>query len=86
MAEVGDVVQDGRGKWVTVAPAYCPNLHRLDAGMVSVGHLACTTHRGGHTTWWCREQGCGATVYGPPLDPLCTVVNGPAQVRNSNRR
>ena len=84
MAQVGDVVQTAAGKWITVAPTRCPQLHELGPQQVLVGHLACNTHQGGHTTWACRE--CDAVIYGPPIDPLCTVVNGPAAVRNSNRR
>ncbi|MCG7593723.1 hypothetical protein [Mycobacterium sp. PSTR-4-N] len=80
MPEVGDVVPSRRG-WITVAPTRCLNLHPLGPQQVLVGHLACTTHRGGHTTWTCRD--CDVVIYGPPIDPLCSVLNGPAAVRNS---
>lgn len=83
MHQAGDLVQDGQGRWITYAPTRCPNWHELGAGRVLVGHLACSTHAGGHTTWACRE--CDAVVYGPPVDPVCSVLNGPAVVRNSFR-
>lgn len=81
VAQPGDLAQDSRGRWITVAPTRCPNWHELGPGRVLVGHLACTTHDGGHTTWACRE--CDAVVYGPPVDPVCSVINGPAAVRNT---
>jgi hypothetical protein len=81
MAVPGELVQAADGRWITAAPTRCPNWHQLGPGRVLVGHLACNNHAGGHTTWTCRE--CEATVYGPPTDPVCTVVNGPAAVRNA---
>ncbi|WP_370332618.1 hypothetical protein [Mycolicibacterium hippocampi] len=47
-------------------------------GQVLVGHAPCTGHS--HTTWWCRE--CSTTTYGPALEPDCSVLNGPAAVRD----
>lgn len=63
------------------SPGFCHNLHRLSPGNVTVGREACTTHTGGHITWFCRR--CSDVTYSPPTDPLCTVVNGPAEIRNS---
>lgn len=69
--------------WIVRAPQRCPNGHTLAAGQVLVGHAACTGHGGGHTTWTCRA--CEATVYGPALGTHCSVLDGPAAVRISNK-
>lgn len=76
MADVGDLVPSTKGGWVLVAPTHCPNGHELSPNRCLVGHAPCSC--GGHTTWWCREPGCGATVYGPSLRESCAVLNGPA--------
>ena len=81
MHQAGDLVRSVSGAWVTFAPTHCPNGHPLSGGKVLVGHLACVEHRGGHTTWNCRI--CDQTVYGPVIGSGCSVVNGPAAVRNS---
>jgi hypothetical protein len=84
---VGDLVQDHRGRWITEAPTHCPVGHRLGAGQVLVGHVACMGHGGGgHTLWHCRA--CPTNVnptYGPPLNLHCSVLAGPAAVRISSR-
>ena len=52
---IGDLVQDQRSRWITLAPTHCPVGHRLGAGQVLVGHVACMGHGGGgHTLWHCR--------------------------------
>jgi hypothetical protein len=84
VANVGDLVQNRNGSWSMVGPGFCQDLHRLAPGRVTVGHLACSEHSGGHTLWWCLEPGCHRPdFYWPPIDPLCSVVNGPARQRNS---
>lgn len=81
MPEIGDIVRTTNSKWQTHAPTHCDNGHQLGGGQVLVGHLACMGHGGGgHTTWTCRT--CDATTYGPALNTHCTVLNGPAAVRN----
>lgn len=78
MPEPGDLVRRG-DKWVTVAPTHCPNGHELGPGRTLVGHTPCSCgQRGGHTTWWCRE--CDTPTYGPPLQPGCRPLAGPADV------
>lgn len=80
MKEPGDLVRCTDGTWMTLSPTHCPNGHELGPGRVLVGHTPCSCdHRGGHTTWWCIE--CGAVTYGPPLQPGCRTLNGPADVR-----
>ncbi len=85
---VGDLIQDRRGRWITLAPTHCPAGHRLGPGQVLVGHVACMGHGGGgHTTWHCRA--CPQNVvptHGPPLNVHCSVLYGPAAVRMSNRK
>lgn len=84
MPDVGDLVQDRRGRWITLAPTHCPRGDRLGPGRVLVGHVACMGHGGGgHTLWHCRE--CDDTVYGPPLAEHCSVLAGPAAVRLSSQ-
>lgn len=84
MPEVGDLVRSTTGGWVTLAPARCPNGHELGAGQVIVGHAVCVGHGGGgHTTWTCLA--CDALVFGPQLAPHCSILDGPAAVRISNR-
>jgi hypothetical protein len=78
---VGDLIRH-RGRWITEAPAHCLHGHALGPGEVLVGHQACLGHGGGHTTWTCRT--CDATVYGPPLNTHCTVLDGPATIRISS--
>ena len=80
---LGELVQTIDGKWITHPPSRCPNGHELGAGRTLVGYAACGGHGGGHTTWTCRT--CDETVYGPPLNTHCTVIDGPAAVRISNR-
>lgn len=77
---VGEMIRNATGKWVTRAPATCPNGHPLGPKQVLVGHVACSAEdRGGHTVWYCRT--CDAVTYGPPLGPNCTVIDGPAAER-----
>jgi hypothetical protein len=76
---LGELVQTTAGKWITHPPSRCPNGHTLGPGEVLVGHQVCL----GHTTWTCRT--CDETVYGPPLNTHCSVLDGPAAVRISNR-
>jgi hypothetical protein len=54
---------------------------------VPVGHAACQGHGGGgHPLWHCvvcpEDE---LPVYGPPLASHCTVLEGPAMHRLSNR-
>jgi hypothetical protein len=85
---IGDLVLDQRGRWITLAPTHCPVGHRLGAGQVLVGHVACMGHGGGgHTLWHCRA--CPSNVnptYGPPLNLHCSVLVGPAAVRISTAK
>jgi hypothetical protein len=80
---VGDLVPTTTGTWITRPPLRCPNGHQLGPNQVVVGHVACLGHGGGHTTWDCLE--CEAITYGPALARHCTVLNGPAAVRLTNR-
>ena len=81
---VGDLIRTRDGRWVTEAPTHCPNGHRLAAGTVLVGHVACMGHGGGgHTIWHCRT--CDNSVYGPPLAKHCSTLAGPAAVRLSRK-
>jgi hypothetical protein len=77
MSAVGDLVRSTTGAWIIRPPMYCPTGHRFGPCGYLVGFAHCS-HRGGHTTWWCRE--CGATVYGPPLGAGCSLFNGPDRV------
>lgn len=86
MADVGDLAMH-RGKWITLAPEYCPQGHRLGPKQVLVGHAACQGHGGGgHTLWHCvacpKDE---PPVYGPRLASHCTLLEGPALHRLSNR-
>lgn len=79
MANVGDLVRTTTDRWMTLAPKHCANGHRLTGGRVLVGHAPCSCdHRGGHTTWACRE--CDTVVYAPPLAAECRPLAGPAAV------
>jgi hypothetical protein len=80
---IGDLVQTTTGTWITRPPTHCPNGHELGPSRALVGHQACLGHGGGHTTWTCLT--CDQTVYGPELGPHCTMLDGPAAVRISNR-
>src|ERR1700738_4107359 len=79
MPSVGDLVQAGTG--IPRPPTRCPNGHQLGPNKALVGHQACLSHGGGHTTWTCRT--CDQTVYGPPLNTHCSALEGPAAVRIS---
>ena len=79
---VGELVQTTAGKWITHPPTH-PKGHRLGPGKSLGGYAACSGHGGGHTTWTSRI--CDETVYGPPLNTRCSVIDGPAAVRISNR-
>jgi hypothetical protein len=81
---IGDLVQTTAGTWIVRAPTHCPIDHRLGPNRVLVGHTACGGHGGGHLTWTCRT--CDQTVYGLPLGPHCTVLDGPAAVRISTAK
>jgi hypothetical protein len=83
MPDVGDLVRSTTGQWITFPPMRCPSGHPLTPGDVLVGHQACTGHGGGHTTWTCRT--CDSTVYGPALNTHCSILDGPAKVRNQFR-
>jgi hypothetical protein len=78
---LSELVQTTAGKWIIHPPTHCPNGHSLGPGEVLLGHQVCLGHGGGHTTWSCRT--CDATVYGPPLNTHCMVLDGPATVRIS---
>jgi hypothetical protein len=80
---LGELVQTTTGKWIIHPPTHCPNGHEFGAGQVLVGYQACLGHGDGHTTWTCRQ--CDQTVYGPPLNIHCSILDGPAAVRISNR-
>jgi hypothetical protein len=80
----GELVQTTAGEWIIHPPTRCPNGHTLGPQQVLVGHQACLGHGGGHTTWTCRT--CDQTVYGPPLNTHCLVMDGPAAVRISTAR
>lgn len=80
MPDAGDLVRTTDDKWMTLPPRHCPNGHPLTGGQVLVGHAPCgCDHRGGHTTWCCRQ--CDAVIYGPPLSDGCQPLVGPAAVR-----
>lgn len=64
--------------WMTRRPARWPAGNQLGASMVLVGQQSCT----GHTTRVCRAS--DTSVYGPPLNTYCTVIDGPAAERISN--
>lgn len=81
---LGDLVQTTAGTWITRPPTHCENGHEFGAGKALVGYQACLGHGGGHTTWTCRA--CDQTVYGPPLNTHCTMLEGPATVRISTKR
>jgi hypothetical protein len=82
---LGELLQTTTGKWITRPPTRCPNGHQFVANQVLVGHQTCLGHGGGgHTTWTCRT--CDQTVYGPPPNTHCTVLDGPAAVRISTAR
>lgn len=73
---LGELRLTPAGKWATNAPRECVNGHWLGPQMVLVGHAACGCgHRGGHTTWTCRE--CDDVTYGPPLGAECSIRTGP---------
>lgn len=78
MPAVGDLVPLTDGRWMTWPPKRCPNGHQLGGGRSTVGHAPCSC--GGHTTWCCST--CDAVTYGPALSGGCTVLIGPAAVRN----
>ena len=78
---IGELIP-AEGNWVIHAPNHCTNHHPLGPEQVLVGHLACLPC-GGHTTWTCLQ--CDAVAYGPPPGEGCSVLNGPAAVRNSFR-
>lgn len=71
----GDLYLTPRRVWATKKPVDCGNGHWLGPGRVLVGTTACDCGTR-HNTWWCREPGCGDTVYGPPLGPNCRVSAG----------
>ncbi len=79
---IGDLVPAPSGKWTVTAPTHCGTGHPLGPEQVLVGHAPCL-NCGGHTIWRCRE--CDATVYGPAVGDGCSILNGPAAVRNSFR-
>ncbi|HEY6648736.1 MAG TPA: hypothetical protein VI217_16760, partial [Mycobacterium sp.] len=76
---LGELVQTTAAKWIIHPPTRCPNCHSFGADQVLVGHQACLGHGGGHTTWTCRQR--DATVFGPPMNTHCSVLDGPATVR-----
>lgn len=78
MPAVGDLVPTTDGRWKLVAPSHCPNGHQLGPNRSLVGHAPCGC--GGHTTWRCLR--CETLTYGLPLGDACTVLDGPAAVRN----
>ncbi len=80
MPTIGELVPTPSGKWVVHAPTHCTNHHPLGPEQVLVGHLACLPC-GGHTTWTCLQ--CDDVTDGPPPGEECSMLNGPAAVRNS---
>lgn len=81
MPNVGELVKATDGRWIVYAPRHCPNGHQLGPDRVLVGRQPCGgIDPGGHLTWSCVE--CGATVYAPPIGPVCEVLHGPAAVRS----
>jgi hypothetical protein len=76
-----DLVRSTGGTWITCAPTLRPNWHELGGGQILVRSLRMRHHDGGHTTWTCCDW--DATIYGLPVDPVCSIINGPAAVRNS---
>jgi hypothetical protein len=79
MPVVGVLVPATGGGWMVLAPPECPAGHPLGPRRVEVGHQACSCSSG-HTTWRCLA--CQATIYAPALAETCTVLAGPATVRN----
>jgi hypothetical protein len=71
---VGSVVININGEYMVLPPERCPAGHALGPNRVLVGFQPCRCDRHGHTTWCCRQ--CDSTVYGPPLDSRCRVLNG----------
>jgi hypothetical protein len=69
-----------------VPPTRCAHGHELGPRQVLVGHVACGGHGSGHTIWHClacpRDE---PPTYGPLLGSHCSVLNGPASVRITNR-
>lgn len=81
VVEIGDIERRA-DKWVVVAPTHCRHGHPLGPNQVLVGHVACHSHAGGHTTWYCRTCPEGEPpFYGPPRTEQCAILIGPAEVR-----
>ena len=78
MAAVGSLVLSVDNQHMVRPPEYCPAGHRLGPYQVLVGHQPCSCGRHGHMTWTCRQ--CDATIYAPPVDAACRVLNGAGPV------
>jgi hypothetical protein len=76
---VGSLVLNTDDQWMVLPPQRCPDGHRLGPHRVLVGHQPCGCGHHGHMTWECRE--CSTTIYAPPVDDACRVLNGAAFVR-----
>lgn len=74
---VGQLVQCIDGSWIARPPQHCPAGHPIFPGRVLVGSVPCSCGR--HLSWECP---CGAVAYGPALQDSCSLLHGPARVRN----
>lgn len=74
---VGEPAQFSRTQWMDRPPQRCTRGHWLLPGHMIVATIPCSC--GPHICWECE---CGATTYRPALIESCSVVTGPARMRN----
>jgi hypothetical protein len=80
-AAVGELGRCANGQWIVRPPLRCPSGHLLRAGRMLVGSIASACGR--HLTWRCE---CGAVTYGPALAEGCSLLDGPARMRQPDRQ
>jgi hypothetical protein len=74
---VGKIVRCTNGAWMVQPPPRCPRGHPLLPGRILVASIACSCGR--HLTWRCE---CNAVTYGLALAEGCSLLDGPARVRD----
>ena len=75
-SDVSDPVRRSHTHWMDIPPQRCTRGHWLLAGHMIVYTIPCSC--GEHITWECE---CSAITYGPALAEGCSLLDGPAQVR-----
>jgi hypothetical protein len=77
---VGELVRCTDGPWMVRPPERCRHGHPHLPGRTIIGAIPCSCGR--HLTWACE---CGAVTYGPALAEGCSLLDGPARVREKHQ-